>query len=87
MVIVDGYDVVLAGGADLFLTKFEQLTTTTSEGERSVVFQADYTFYCPLKNESISAYYAEHYPPAKTIYRYLSSGGMMGKGERSQNNF
>ncbi|GMH96216.1 hypothetical protein TrST_g8691 [Triparma strigata] len=79
LVIVDGYDVVLAGGADLFLTKFEQLTTTTSEGERSVVFQADYTFYCPLKNESISAYYAEHYPPAKTIYRYLSSGGMMGK--------
>lgn len=79
LTVVDGYDVVLSGSSDLILTKFDQLTSSYVDGP-SVVFQADFTFYCPLKNATISAYYANNYPPHKqTIYRYLSSGGMMGK--------
>jgi len=80
VVVVDGYDVVLAGTPAQFVSKFNQLAKQVDDTPE-VVFQADYTFYCPLKNSTASAYYASNYPPAPTVYKYLSSGGIVGKAE------
>ena len=75
VVVVDGYDVVLAGTAEEFHERFD---TLVEPGGPKVVFQADFTFYCPLNEPATEAGYAVDYPPAPTAYRYLSSGGMMG---------
>jgi len=77
VVIVDGYDVVISGSEEEFVERWGDLV----EGTGTVVFQADYTFYCPLHNNTISTSMAKNYPTAPTMYRYLSSGGIMGRAK------
>ncbi len=76
VVIVDGYDVVLSGTASEFYQRYLYLAQGKAPG--SIIFQADYTFYCPLNNPALSADIAIAYPTSPTIYRYLSSGGIAG---------
>ncbi|GMI45681.1 hypothetical protein TrCOL_g7240 [Triparma columacea] len=77
VVVVDGYDVVLSGGSEDFIDRYNTiLTLNPSNNLKPVVFQADYTFYCPLTNSSLSASVARSYPASPTQYKYLSSGGI-----------
>ena len=87
VVVVDGYDVVLSGNAGEFFNRYQKLVNrfglVGNDGEKQnqpepVIFQADSTFYCPMVDKEENSNVVKNYPPAPTIVRYLSSGGIMG---------
>jgi len=85
IVVVDGYDVVLSGTPSEFMSRYRALIGGKEEGDSDkefIVFQADYTFYAPMNSVSLSARLAREYPTVGegggTIFRFLSSGGIMG---------
>ena len=77
---MDGYDVVVGGKEEEFWDRYLRVV---GDGYRKgattpIVFQADYTFYCPLNNHTVSSEVAWRYPSSPTKYKFLSSGGIMG---------
>lgn len=82
VVVVDGYDVVLSGGRNDFFDRYAKVLTLSQPylqnkaDQFPVIFQADYTFYCPLNDQDLSASIARSYPSSPTRYKYLSSGGI-----------